>query len=228
MPSLAPVTTQTLSPSPRSTGGYVSRADDDDLPGPSRADGLERRAALAGPRRPAAERDGPARGARARRAAARARHRADRTAPTSRGRARRRRSSAPCSALPVELDARLREVDVGEWSGLTLAEVEERYPGGRARRRGGGTGWERRASRSRRWRRGSWRRCGDRGRASGRDGAGGHATAARCARCVAPAGSPPPGWHQRGNCEYDVLAVEAGQMRWLDSTRGGLHQQVQG
>jgi thiosulfate oxidation carrier complex protein SoxZ len=43
--------------------------------------------------------------------------------------------------LLVELDARLREVDVGEWSGLTAAEVEERYPEGFLRRRGGQTGW---------------------------------------------------------------------------------------
>jgi broad specificity phosphatase PhoE len=45
--------------------------------------------------------------------------------------------------LPVRVDARLREVDVGEWSGLTLAEVEERYPEGLRRRLEGGPGWER-------------------------------------------------------------------------------------
>ena len=45
--------------------------------------------------------------------------------------------------LPVELDARLREVDVGEWSGLTSAEVAARYPEGFRRRREGRTGWER-------------------------------------------------------------------------------------
>jgi probable phosphoglycerate mutase len=44
--------------------------------------------------------------------------------------------------LPVHLDPRLREVDVGEWSGLTSAEVEERFPGGLERRKAGGTGWE--------------------------------------------------------------------------------------
>lgn len=31
--------------------------------------------------------------------------------------------------LPVALDSGLREVDVGSWSGLTLAEVRERFPG---------------------------------------------------------------------------------------------------
>src|SRR5204862_2017542 len=40
-------------------------------------------------------------------------------------------------------DARLREVDVGEWSGLTWAEVEERFPEGARQRLAGGTGWER-------------------------------------------------------------------------------------
>ncbi|MFL5981322.1 MAG: histidine phosphatase family protein, partial [Gaiellaceae bacterium] len=44
--------------------------------------------------------------------------------------------------LPVRLDARLREVDVGEWSGLTLGEVEDRYPDGLRRRLEGGPGWE--------------------------------------------------------------------------------------
>jgi broad specificity phosphatase PhoE len=44
--------------------------------------------------------------------------------------------------LPVRADARLREVDVGEWSGLLWSEIEERYPEGAARRLAGGTGWE--------------------------------------------------------------------------------------
>ena len=44
--------------------------------------------------------------------------------------------------LPVRLDVRLREVDVGEWSGLTWREVEERFPNGAARRLAGETGWE--------------------------------------------------------------------------------------
>jgi len=44
--------------------------------------------------------------------------------------------------LSVALDARLREVDVGEWSGLTSAEVEARFPDGYRRRREGRTGWE--------------------------------------------------------------------------------------
>lgn len=44
--------------------------------------------------------------------------------------------------LPVALDRRLREVDVGEWSGMTAAEVELSYPDGMRRRLAGGTGWE--------------------------------------------------------------------------------------
>jgi probable phosphoglycerate mutase len=52
------------------------------------------------------------------------------------------RIAAAHFGLPVELDERLREVDVGEWSGLTSAEVEARYPQGYRRRRAGRTGWE--------------------------------------------------------------------------------------
>lgn len=49
------------------------------------------------------------------------------------------------TGLPVSVDKRLREIDVGSWSGLTFAEVSERFPGeaaewadGREGRRGGG------------------------------------------------------------------------------------------
>jgi broad specificity phosphatase PhoE len=42
---------------------------------------------------------------------------------------------------PVAL-ADLREVDVGAWTGLARAEVEERYPEAFARWLGGGEGWE--------------------------------------------------------------------------------------
>ena len=42
--------------------------------------------------------------------------------------------------LPVELDPALREIDVGSWSGLTRAEVEERYPEGFARWQSGEIG----------------------------------------------------------------------------------------
>ena len=37
--------------------------------------------------------------------------------------------------LSVQLDPRLREVDVGEWSGLTTAEIEGRFPEGLRERR---------------------------------------------------------------------------------------------
>lgn len=44
--------------------------------------------------------------------------------------------------LEPRLDPRLREVDVGEWSGLTLPEIEQRFPEGLARRLAGGAGWD--------------------------------------------------------------------------------------
>ena len=42
--------------------------------------------------------------------------------------------------LPVVEDAALREIDVGSWSGLTRAEVEQRFPDGFARWRAGEIG----------------------------------------------------------------------------------------
>jgi broad specificity phosphatase PhoE len=45
--------------------------------------------------------------------------------------------------LPVNTVSALREVDVGEWSGLSMAEVEARHPAGVARWRSGAKGWER-------------------------------------------------------------------------------------
>jgi probable phosphoglycerate mutase len=46
------------------------------------------------------------------------------------------------TGLEPVFDARWREVDVGEWLGLTPAEVEARYPEGYARWLAGGTGWD--------------------------------------------------------------------------------------
>jgi broad specificity phosphatase PhoE len=129
--------------------------------------------------------------------------------------------------LEVEVDVRLREVDVGEWSGLTLAEVQERYPEGLARRRAGGTGWttgepfevmaarvmealEEIASRH----------------ADEIVLAVSHGGPLRAASTACRAGLD--GWIHAGNCDYDTYVVGPGQMRRLDSTRGGLHQQVQG
>jgi broad specificity phosphatase PhoE len=44
--------------------------------------------------------------------------------------------------LEVTADRALREVDVGNWAGLTRDEARKRFPAGYARRRAGGTGWE--------------------------------------------------------------------------------------
>jgi broad specificity phosphatase PhoE len=45
--------------------------------------------------------------------------------------------------LPVTPDGALREIDVGEWSGLTTPEVQARFPEGLQRHAKGGDGWER-------------------------------------------------------------------------------------
>jgi broad specificity phosphatase PhoE len=47
------------------------------------------------------------------------------------------------TGLPVRALAALREIDVGEWSGLTTPEIERLYPDGMHRHRAGGDGWER-------------------------------------------------------------------------------------
>jgi broad specificity phosphatase PhoE len=48
---------------------------------------------------------------------------------------------ARLTGLEPSFDARWREVDVGEWLGLTPGEVESRHPDGYARWLAGGTGW---------------------------------------------------------------------------------------
>jgi broad specificity phosphatase PhoE len=59
---------------------------------------------------------------------------------------RRARETAEIVAVPrrvaVVADPALREIDVGEWSGLTTAEIERDYAEGFARHHAGGDGWE--------------------------------------------------------------------------------------
>jgi len=44
--------------------------------------------------------------------------------------------------IPVVVNDALREIDVGEWSGLTSAEIERRYPDGFQRHINGDDGWQ--------------------------------------------------------------------------------------
>ncbi|MEI8104366.1 MAG: histidine phosphatase family protein [Actinomycetes bacterium] len=46
------------------------------------------------------------------------------------------------SKLGITVDARLREIDVGEWMGLTSPELQGRYPEGYARYCSGSAGWD--------------------------------------------------------------------------------------
>ena len=58
----------------------------------------------------------------------------------------RARETAEIVAAPLGLGVKttrdLREIDVGEWQGLTWAELESRYPDGVARHREGIPGWK--------------------------------------------------------------------------------------
>ncbi len=129
--------------------------------------------------------------------------------------------------LAVSLDPRLREVDVGEWSGLTSAEIERLYPDGLRRRREGGTGWE-----SGEPYEAMGARVVEALRAIARAHAGGRVLVVTHGGPISSAwlaaGGEREAWLQAGNCDVDEIAVEDGRMRWIDSTRGGLHQQVQG
>ena len=130
--------------------------------------------------------------------------------------------------LPVRLDRRLREVDVGEWSGLTSPEVEARYPAGFRRRRQGATGWERGES---------YEAMGARVIEALHAIAGAHPGGRvlvvthggpMCAVWLAGGGELAD-WPRTSNCDVDEIAVEDGEIRRIDSVRGGgLHQQVQG
>lgn len=49
---------------------------------------------------------------------------------------------ARTKGLAVVTDVSLREIDVGEWSGLTTEEIKARFPAGWERQSAGGDGWE--------------------------------------------------------------------------------------
>jgi len=49
---------------------------------------------------------------------------------------------AAAKGLPVRSRPELREIDVGEWAGLTVTEIGARYPEGMQRHAAGGDGWE--------------------------------------------------------------------------------------
>jgi probable phosphoglycerate mutase len=130
--------------------------------------------------------------------------------------------------LPVRLDPRLREVDVGEWSGLTSEEVEALYPDHYRARHDGVTPWMGGES---------YDAMGARVLEALREIAAAHesgrvlvVTHGGPMRAVWVAGGGElSSWERTSNCDADEIAVEDGQIRWIDSTRvGGLHQQVQG
>jgi broad specificity phosphatase PhoE len=145
--------------------------------------------------------------------------------------ARARETAAIVAArlgLDVRLDPRLREVDVGEWSGLTSLEIEARYPERDRARRDGATPWTRGES----YEAMSARvlRALDEIATAHEPGRVLVITHGGPMRAVWLAGGGKLSrWQRTSNCDLDEIAVEDGQIRWIDSTRvGGLHQQVQG
>jgi broad specificity phosphatase PhoE len=130
--------------------------------------------------------------------------------------------------LPVRLEPRLREVDVGEWSGLTMDEVRRLYPDAVRRRGEGETGWE----------------SGESYEAMGLrvlEALDAIASAHPAERILVVTHGGPMravwlasggAWGSRpryANCELEAIAVEPGRIRRIDSGGGGgLHQQVQG
>jgi probable phosphoglycerate mutase len=86
---------------------------------------------------------------------------------------------AALTGLEPVFDARWREVDVGEWLGLTPEEVEAEYPEGYARWLAGGTGWDQGES---------YLEMAARGLAAARDVAHAHADALEPVVCVTHGG----------------------------------------
>jgi broad specificity phosphatase PhoE len=86
---------------------------------------------------------------------------------------------AALTGLDPAFDARWREVDVGEWLGLTPEEVQERHPEGYARWLAGGTGWEQGES---------YPEMAARGLAAAQEVAAAHAGAMRPVVCVTHGG----------------------------------------
>jgi broad specificity phosphatase PhoE len=129
--------------------------------------------------------------------------------------------------LPVELDSRLREVDVGEWSGLTSAEVEVRYPAGYRRRREGHTGWVEGETLGAMAERvvAALLEFADR-EPEGRVLVVSHGGPLRAV--LTACGIDPRERPNARNGDVEEIAVRDGRMRWIHSTRGGLHEQVQG
>jgi phosphoserine phosphatase len=116
--------------------------------------------------------------------------------------------------LEVAIEPRLREVDVGEWSGLTLAEAEERFPEGVRRRLAGGTGWEQGET---------YEQMGERvvaalheigSRHGGRVLVVSHGGSIR--QVWIAAGGDPAIRPHIGNCDVHVVTAGSGDLRWLD------------
>lgn len=135
---------------------------------------------------------------------------------------------AAAFGLEVNVEPRLREVNVGEWSGLTSSQVEERFPEGLRRWREGETGWTQGESLSEmRARIVAALETIAAAHPEGRVLVVSHGGALRAVWSAA--GLPAEQRPRYPNCAVEVLSLESGRIRRIDSLQGGgLHQQVQG
>ena len=131
MPAVEPVTTQTLSCETEIHRGATVAADDDAPPRTARRDRLEPRRPLAGLGRPAAERHGPRAGARSSPTQLRddAVRRGLLERPPTRARDGARSSPRRTASRSSPTQACARSTSAS-WSGLTRAEIDERFPDG--------------------------------------------------------------------------------------------------
>ena len=189
-------------------------------------DRLEPRAPLAGARRPAAERDGRAQARALAGPSPRAGSRRS-TAPTSPALARRPRSSllarAPGPARRAPARGRRRRVVRAD--DAPRSSAVSRRDG--ARRAGGPAGTDGEET-SRRWGAASSRRSSRSPRPCRRHRARRHARGAVALRPATAGCAREDSGRIAGTARSTTTPSEAGRMRWLDSTRGGLHEQVQG
>lgn len=122
--------------------------------------------------------------------------------------------------LEIVVDARLREIDVGEWMGHTTPELEQKFPEGFQRYREGRAGWEQGES---------YEEMGERVTAAFRAMANAHPdgrilvsthAGVMCAAWLA-CGLELADWEGTHNGDVHEIRVENGELRWAGFAKHG-------